>query len=237
MKLANQTVLVIGGSSGMGLAIARLALNEGAKIIISARSREKLQQAAKSLGGSVRAIPVDTTDEESIKALFTEAGPINHLLIPGSALRLGNWREQPVADIQFSLQGKFIGPFLCARSAHFGPGSSLTFWSGIISRKPARNDALLAAVNAAVEAMTRALAKDLAPVRVNCISPGMVEGTGAYEAMPEESRRQMYEGIAARLPVGRVGTAEDIATLAIEVITNGFITGTVIDVDGGGMVA
>lgn len=85
--------------------------------------------------------------------------------------------------------------------------------------------------------MTRALSKDLAPVRVNCISPGMVEGTGAYEAMPEESRRQMYEGIAARLPVGRVGTAENIATLAIEVITNGFITGPAIDVDGGGMVA
>lgn len=237
MKLKDQDVLVIGGSSGMGLAVARSALDLGARVTIAGRSQEKLERAVNQLGGQARGIPVDTTDEGSVKSLFKQVGELDHLLIPGSALKLGPWREVSEADILFSLRGKVVGPFFCARTAQLRPSGSVTFWSGIISRKPGKNDAWLAAINAGVEAMTKALAKDMAPIRVNCISPGMVAGTGAYEKMPAESREQMYAGIAAKLPVSRVGRAEDVATLAIELITNGFITGAVFDVDGGGLIA
>ncbi|MGA7880005.1 MAG: SDR family oxidoreductase [Terrimicrobiaceae bacterium] len=103
------------------------------------------------------------------------------------------------------------------------------------SGRAGHNDVVLAGVNAAVEAMGRALARDLAPVRVNTISPGMTRGTGAYLSMPEFAREGMYSAIAARLPVGRVGTAEDIAAATLMLMTNAFITGVTLDFDGGGV--
>lgn len=235
--MKNQKILIIGGSSGMGRAIARLAVERGADVTIAARSESNLKEAAASLGDSVKTQPVDTADETSVRDLFQRLGDLDHLLIPGTALKLGPWREIGVADISFSLFGKLVGPFLCARCAKLRPAGSIVFWSGVLSRRPGNNDALLAAINAAVEAMTRALAKDLAPVRVNCISPGVVAGTAAYDKMPESAREQMFSNIAARLPVGRVGRPEDVASLAIELMTNGFITGAVIDIDGGHLIA
>ncbi|MBS0658217.1 MAG: SDR family oxidoreductase [Verrucomicrobia bacterium] len=237
MRFENTRWVVVGGSAGMGLAIARKALGGGAEVTIAARSAEKLDRARQTLGGGVRAQVVDTTDEATVVELFRAAGEIDYLLIPGTALRLGPWRTMPVEDVLFSLRGKFVGPFLCARHARLRPGGSITFWSGILSRRPGQNDAVLAAVNAAVEGMTRALARDLAPLRVNCISPGMVAGTDAYLEMPAEAREQMFQAIAGRLPARRVGQPEDIASLAIEVATNPFLTGAVIDIDGGGIVA
>ncbi len=236
--LHGKRVLVVGGSAGMGFAIAGLARARGAEVVIAARNADKLHAAAAKLGSEgVRAIAADTTDEASVHAVFEQAGEIDHLLIPGTALRLGPWKTMPLEDVMFSLRGKFVGPFLCARHVRLRPGGSLTFWSGILSRRPGQNDALLAAVNAAVEAMTRALAKDMAPIRVNCISPGMVAGTDAYLSMPEAAREGMYAAIAAKLPAGRVGAPEHVASLALEVATNPFVTGTVIDVDGGGIIA
>ena len=235
--LAGSTVLVVGGSAGMGFAVAQLARERGAEVIIAARSPDKLQAAAAKLGPDVRAIAADTTDEASVRALFERAGEVDHLFIPGTALRLGPWRTMPVEDVEFSLHGKFVGPFLCARHARIKPGGSLTFWSGILSRRPGQNDAILAGVNAAVEAMARALAKDMAPIRVNCISPGLVAGTDAYLSMPEAAREGMYAAAAKRLPAGRVGAPEHVASLALEIATNPFVTGTVVDVDGGGLVA
>ena len=235
--LSHSTVLVVGGSAGIGFAVAELALERGAQVILAARNPDKLRAATEKLGDGARAIPADTTDEASVRALFEQAGEIDHLLIPGTALRLGPWKTMPVEDVLFSLRGKFVGPFLCARHARIKPGGSVTFWSGILSRRPGQNDALLAAVNAAVEGMTRALARDMAPIRVNCVSPGLVAGTDAYLDMPEAAREGMYAAVAKKLPAGRVGAARDVATLALEVATNPFITGAVIDVDGGGIIA
>lgn len=235
--MKNQKILIIGGSSGMGLATARLAIARGANVTIAAPAESKLKEAAASLGTSVETRRVDITDETSVRELFRQIGDLDHLLIPGGALRLGPWREISVQDISFSLFGKLVGPFLCARCAKLRPTGSVVFWSGILSRRPGNNDALLAAINAGVEAMTRGLAKDLAPVRVNCISPGMVAGTAAYDKMPDSAREQMFSNIAARLPAGRVGRPEDIASFALELMTNGFITGAVVDIDGGGLIA
>jgi NAD(P)-dependent dehydrogenase (short-subunit alcohol dehydrogenase family) len=178
--LENKTVVVIGGSSGMGLAVAENASRSGARVVIASRSQDKLAAAAGRIGGDVHWQVVDSTKEASVEDLFERLGAVDHLVIPGSSVKTGPLRELPLADGMFTMQSKFWGPYLCAKYARINPGGSITFFSGIFSRRPGQNDAVLAAVNAAVEAMGRALAKDLAPVRVNVISPGMTAGTGAY---------------------------------------------------------
>lgn len=235
--LKNKTVVVIGGSSGMGLAVAQKSSQAGARVVIASRSQDKLKTAAAHIGGDVHWQVVDTTDEASVADLFERLGAVDHLVIPGSSVKTGTLREMPLADGLFTMQSKFWGPYLCAKYVRVNPEGSIIFFSGILSRRPGQNDAVLASVNAAVEAMGRALAKDLSPVRVNVISPGMTAGTGAYLKMPEAAREGMFTAIAERLPAGRVGRPEDIAEAALMLMTNGFITGVVLDVDGGGLIA
>ena len=235
-SLHKQTVVVIGGSSGMGLAIAEACSRSGARVVIASRSQDKLEPAAQRIGGEVHWQVVDTTQESSVSDLFERLGTVDHLVIPGSSVRTGPLNELPVEDGLFTMQSKFWGPYLCAKHARINPGGSIIFFSGILSRRPGLNDAVLASVNAAVEAMGRALAKDLAPVRVNVISPGMTADTGAYLNIPESTRQNMFASIAQRLPVGRVGRPTDIADAALMLMTNGFITGIVLDVDGGGLI-
>jgi NAD(P)-dependent dehydrogenase (short-subunit alcohol dehydrogenase family) len=236
-RLQKQTVVVIGGSSGMGLAIADACSRSGARVVIASRSREKLEAAAQRIGGEVHWQVVDTTQESSVADLFERLGAVDHLVIPGSSVKIGPLHELPLEDGLFTMQSKFWGPYLCAKHARITPGGSIILFSGILSRRPGRNDAVLASVNAAVEAMGRALAKDLAPVRVNVISPGMTADTGAYLNIPEATRQNIFASIAQRLPVGRVGRPTDIAEATLMLMTNGFITGIVLDVDGGGLIA
>lgn len=235
--LHHQTVVVIGGSSGMGLALAKKASQSNARVVIAGRSRDKLTSAAEQIGGEVHWQVVDTTIEASVIDLFERLGSVDHLVIPGSSVKTGPLRDLSLTDGQFSMQSKFWGPYLCAKHARVNPGGSIVFFSGILSRRPGQSDAVLASVNAAVEALGRALAKELAPVRVNVISPGLTAGTGAYLNMPEAAREEMYNSVSRRLPVGRVGRPEDIADAALMLMTNGFITGVVLDVDGGGLIA
>jgi NAD(P)-dependent dehydrogenase (short-subunit alcohol dehydrogenase family) len=229
--------LIIGGGSGMGFAIAKAAVVQGAQVLIASRSVDKLNDAAANIGEGITVHPVDLLDENSIATLFANAGPIDHLLIPGSEVKTGPLADLPLEDALLSMRCKYFGPYLCAKHAQLNPTGSLTLFSGILSRRPGKNDALLAGINAAVEGVGRALAKDLAPVRVNVISPGMTRGTDAYREMPAAAREGMFSSIAARLPVGRVGTPEDVAQLALMIMQNGFLTGTVIDLDGGGLLA
>lgn len=232
-KLTNQKVIVVGGTSGMGLAIARLAISHGASVTVASRSPDKVASVVTELGATGKIL--DTTDEVSVREFFTSVGLVDHLIVTGSSVRTGTLKDAPMADGEFTFRSKFFGPYLCAKYAQMKPTGSITLFSGILSRRPGHNDVVLAGVNAAVEAMGRALARDLAPVRVNTISPGMTRGTGAYLSMIETDREGMYTSIASQLPVGRVGTAEDIAAATLMLMTNGFITGVTLDVDGGGV--
>jgi NAD(P)-dependent dehydrogenase (short-subunit alcohol dehydrogenase family) len=133
-----------------------------------------------------------------------------------------------------SMRSKFVGPLLCARYAKFKANASLTFFSGSLSRKPG-NSSLLGAINAAVETLAKGLAIELAPVRVNVISPGLTRDTNAFNSMPEAAREQMFSGYAKKLPVGRVGLPKDFGQAAVFLTTCSFVTGSIIDVDGGGL--
>ncbi len=233
--LEGKTVVVIGGGSGMGLAIARHVVSSGGSVIIAGRTLGKLESVLGELGTTARANTIDTTSEPSVREFFEQTGTIDHIAIPGSAVRTGTLKDASLEDGLYSMQSKFWGPYLCAKHAVFHPGGSIVLFSGILSRRPGKNDCVLGPVNAAVEALGRALARDLAPVRANVISPGMTAGTDAYREMPEAAREGMYQAIAAKLPVGKVGSPDDIAAATVMLMTNPFITGVVLDVDGGGV--
>lgn len=218
----------------MGLATANAAIAAGASVIIASRSMEKLETAKKEIGGHIEAQPIDLLNEDSIHKFFQTVGAIDHLVVSGSSMKSGSIRELATEDAKASMASKFWGPYLAAKYAPINSNGSIVLFSGILSRKPSSGMAIVSAVNAAVEGLGRALAVELAPIRVNVISPGLVT-TPAYEKMPEDQREAMFENTASHLPVGRIGYPEEIAATVIHLLENGYMTGTVIDVDGGGL--
>lgn len=232
MQLAAKKVVVVGGSSGIGLATAELARTEGAEVIIASRSAEKLKAAAAKVGA--KAIPVDVTSDESVANLFAQCGAVDHVVVTAAQLKTGPFKTVSMDDVRSTMEGKFWGAWRCARCAQIGAGGSLTLVSGYLSIRPRPNAAIVGAANGALESLARSLAIDLAPVRVNCVSPGIID-TPIRAAMPEAARREMLEKTAAGLPVRRVGLGEDIARQTLAFMTNGFATGAIVYIDGGGL--
>jgi NAD(P)-dependent dehydrogenase (short-subunit alcohol dehydrogenase family) len=233
MQLAGKKVVVVGGSSGIGLATAELARREGADVIIASRSAAKLDPVAKRLNAI--AIPTDVTDDKSVADLFKSCGPVDHVVVTAAQLKSGPFKTVPLDDVRSTMEGKFWGAWRVARAAEFRSGGSLTLVSGFLSMRPRPNSAIVSAANAAIESLSRALALELAPLRVNCVSPGIID-TPIRAAMPEEARKEMLAKTAASLPVGRVGLGEDVAHQIVACMTNGFMTGSTIYLDGGALV-
>ncbi|MDP5218019.1 SDR family oxidoreductase [Ruegeria sp. 2205SS24-7] len=236
--LKGKHLVIVGGSSGMGKATAKMAAALGAKVTIASRNPAKLQAAADEIGGGVKAAPVDTTQEADVKSWVGGLGPVDHLVITASSAAHGAFMDLPTDDLRDMVEAKFLGPYVAAREVLpvLSNGGSITLFSGVLSRRPSAGATGLGAVNAAVEALAKGLALELSGrARVNCISPGMV-ATEAYAAMPDAAREDMYAQVGGRLPVGRVGEAQDVAQAVIMAMTNEFLTGTVLDVDGGHLV-
>jgi len=233
MMLAGQKVVVVGGSSGIGLATAELAKREGADVIIASRNAERLNAAAANLG--VKAIAADVTSDESVANLFKLCGAVDHVVVTAAQLKTGPFKTVAMEDVRSTLEGKFWGAWRVARSAEIHPGGSLTLVSGFLSIRPRPNSAIVGAANGAIESLTRSLALELAPVRVNCVSPGIID-TPIRAAMPEAARNDMLAKTAASLPVGRVGVGEDIARQILAFMTIGFATGSIVYIDGGALV-
>jgi NAD(P)-dependent dehydrogenase (short-subunit alcohol dehydrogenase family) len=233
MTLAGKKVVVIGGSSGIGLATAELAKREGADIIIASRSAAKLDPVAERL--KVTAISTDVTNDQSVADLFRRTGPVDHVVLTAAQLRTGPFKTVSMEDVRATMEGKFWGAWRVAREAEIRPGGSLTLVTGFLSVRPRPNSAIISAANGALESLARALALELAPVRVNAVSPGVID-TPIRAAMPEAARKEMLAKTAAALPVGRVGMAEDIARQIGSFMANGFATGSIVYVDGGALV-
>jgi NAD(P)-dependent dehydrogenase (short-subunit alcohol dehydrogenase family) len=232
MQLAGKKIVVVGGSSGIGLATAELAKQDGAEVVIASRSADKLNAAAGKLG--VTAVQTDVTSDDSVGSLFRQTGAVDHVVVTAAQLKTGPFKTVATDDVRATLEGKFWGAWRCARFSDIRPGGSLTLVSGFLSIRPRPNSAIVGAANGALESLARSLAIDLAPVRVNCVSPGIID-TPIRAAMPEAARREMLAKIASGLPVGRVGEAADIAKQILAFMTNGFMTGSIVYLDGGGV--
>lgn len=233
MSLAGKKVVVIGGSSGIGLATAAQAKAEGAEVIIASRNPERLKAVADKIGA--KGIPTDVSNDDSVAALFKSCGSVDHVVVTAAQLRSGPFKTVAMEDVRATFEGKFWGAWRVARAADIRPGGSLTLVSGFLSLRPRPGSAIVSAANGALESLTRALALELAPIRVNCVSPGIID-TPIRAAMPEAARKDYLAKTGAGLPVQRVGESEDIARQIHAFIANGFATGAIVYIDGGGLV-
>ncbi|WP_322013870.1 SDR family oxidoreductase [Paraburkholderia sp. J12] len=234
--IAGQRLLVIGGSSGIGLATARRAAAEGAQVTIASRSGERLRSALADLPEGVRAAQLDVLDEAAVERYFDDEAEWDHVVVSGAETPMGAVRVLPLDAAELAMRSKFWGAYFVARAAKIPRHGSLTLVSGILSTRPRPATGLQSAINAALESLGRGLALELAPVRVNTVSPGII-ATPLWDAMDPAEREAMYARQTHRLPVGRVGTPEDVAAAILFVSSNGFATGTTVHVDGGGLVA
>jgi NAD(P)-dependent dehydrogenase (short-subunit alcohol dehydrogenase family) len=233
MSLKGKKVVVVGGTSGIGLATAEMAKRAGAEVVIASRNAERVKAVSAKIGAT--GIVADVTSDDSVAALFKACGAVDHVVVSAAQLRTGPFKTVPMDDVRGTMESKFWGAWRVARAADISRGGSLTLVSGFLSVRPRPNAAIVAAANGALESLTRALALELAPVRVNCVSPGIID-TPIRAAMPEAARRDMLAKAAASLPVGRVGEGEDIAHQILAFMANGFMSGSVVYLDGGNLV-
>ncbi len=237
-SLNQRSVVVVGGGSGIGKAIARACIGAGATVAIASRNVDKLAAAAAELGGETGYAGLDMTDAAAVEAWAAGLIKVDHLVISASSAAHGPFAELSLEPLRAMFDAKFFGPYTVAREVlpKIAPGGSITFFSGVLSRRPGENCSGLGAVNGAVESLAMALALELGPdIRVNCCSPGMVR-SDAYAAVPEAAREEMYAATGESLPVGRVGETDEIAHAVMFMMTNPYLTGQVIDVDGGHMI-
>src|SRR5690349_18349171 len=231
--LLGQTVLVIGGSSGIGLETARLARARGADIIITARNPDRLHRAGLELGASIAAF--DATDFDRLGRFFDALpAPIDHLLVTGPGPYYAPLAEFDLDAARRDIDAHLLLPLQVAKDAagKVRPGGTLLFMGGTGGRRTAAGLSLIAALTAALPAMIKTLALEIAPVRVNLIAPGFVDTPLSASILGGEID-QRREQLRATLPIGRVVGPADIAALAVHLTTNTAITGATFDIDGG----
>jgi NAD(P)-dependent dehydrogenase (short-subunit alcohol dehydrogenase family) len=220
--LQNQRVVLLGGTSGLGLAAARAAQSAGALVVVASSRRERVDKALAGLGDRAEGHVLDLADESAVRAFFEQVGAFDHLVYSaGESLQLGLLQDTRIDTLRSFFNVRLFGAMTAVKYAtsRLRPGGSMVLTGGI---------------GGAMESFTRALAVELAPLRVNLVCPGFVR-TPLWDSIPETEREAMYATHGAALPTGRVGDAEDVAQTYLYLMTNRYSTGQVIVVDGGGV--
>ncbi len=234
MSLASaERVVVVGGSSGIGEAVARWFAREGADVMIVGRDAQKLAAARERVGGHVRAEAADARDAAALRRALEAFGAFDHLVLALSGGKgAGPIAQLSLDDLRSGLEAKLLAQLTALQVALPLVRASITLVSAGSARCALPGTAGLAAINGALEAMVRPLASELAPRRVNAVSPGIID-TPWWDAMPAERKAQMFERAKQTLPVGRVGQPDDVARAIVLAAQNPFMTGSVLEVDGG----
>jgi NAD(P)-dependent dehydrogenase (short-subunit alcohol dehydrogenase family) len=236
MSFEGQRAVIIGASAGIGEAAAKALAARGAEVIITSRSKERLDQAAQRIGHPVRTAELDATDREALDAFFATAGPVDHLVLSASpgAVGAGPLASLDEASLRQAFDGKFFAHVKAIQAAlpWLRQDGSVTIITAASARAAFAGTAGLAAVNGALEAVVGPLAVELAPLRVNAVSPGIID-TQWWNAMPEDQRLAYFAAAAAITPVRRIGQPEDVAEAIVYLAGTGFVTGTVLECTGG----
>jgi NAD(P)-dependent dehydrogenase (short-subunit alcohol dehydrogenase family) len=233
--LAGQRVMLLGGSGGLGLATAQAAAADGAQVVIVSSNQARINRALADLPTGSEGHVVDLTDEAQVKQFFAQNGAFDHLIFSaGEALQLSALANTDLAAMRQTFELRYFGTLAAVKYAtpHLRPGGSIVLTSGIASLRPGKGWAVAASICGAMEALTRALAVELAPIRVNAVVPGVVK-TDLWASLPVADREAMYAGLAQTLPVGRVGEAADVAQTYLYLLRQPLSTGQTVVVDGG----
>jgi NAD(P)-dependent dehydrogenase (short-subunit alcohol dehydrogenase family) len=255
-SMQDKRLVIVGGGSGIGRQLAADAVEAGATVVLAGRNQQNLEIAAATLGSMVQTVQVDQNleieaatlgstvqtvqvdigDEESIRQLAEQVGQLDYLVVLAA-----NHANGPVSNLERdavarAFDAKVIGPIMLAK--HLGPrfrdGGSMLIFSGVAAWRPAPGLSVMATANGAVSFLASALAVELGPIRVNALSPGIVD-SGAWDDLGE-GKDKLFEETAARNPARRVGQPADISSAAMLALTNPFLTGTTLHVDGGGSI-
>jgi NAD(P)-dependent dehydrogenase (short-subunit alcohol dehydrogenase family) len=236
MSFESQRVVVVGASAGIGEATARAFAAAGAEVVIAGRAKDRLEEARERIGFPVETYQLDATDADAVAAFFDGLTQISHLVLTASpgAVGAGPFAALAESALRAAFDGKFYAhvKVLQAAAPKMRQDGSITLVSAISARMAVAGSAALAAVNGALEAMARPLAVELAPVRVNAVSPGIID-THWWDVLPEPQRAATFQAAADSSPVGRVGKPEDVADAVLFLAGQGFMTGTVLEVAGG----
>ena len=233
-QLLGQTVVVIGGSAGIGLETARRARTEGADVILTGRNPDRLEQAARDVGAQ-RTAAFDANDSAAVRSFFAElAEPIDHVMVTAGGPNYGPLLEMELDQVRQAISGHVVCYLDVARNAaaKMRPGGTLVFMGGTGGRRVGHGLGIVSAATATLPPFTATLALELAPVRVNLIAAGFVD-TPLSASLLGDQLEERRNQLRATLPIGRVVEAADVAALAVHIMTNTALTGATYDIDGG----
>ncbi|MGV9213224.1 SDR family oxidoreductase [Micromonospora sp. RB23] len=239
MTLTDQRVVVLGGTSGIGLATAARAAREGAQVVVASRTRSSVDRALAALPAGTQGYVADLANQDDVTRLFQGLGPFDHLVYTaGEPLALMSVDALDLAAARAAFNLRYFGSLAAVHAAlpHLRPGGSITLTTGTANHRPNAGWSVVAGITGAIDALVRSLAVELAPVRVNAVSAGVIRSP-LWDTLPDDTREQMYAQLSASLPLGRVGEPEEVAEAFVYLLRSTYATGTVITVDGGTLLA
>lgn len=235
MTLQDQRLVVLGGTSGIGLATARLAAGQGATVIVASSNPESVKRALDTLPATASGEAVDLTDSAAVEAFFDGLDPFDHLVYTaGESLTLLEVSSMDLAQARKAFELRYFGALgaVSAALSRIRPGGSVVLTTGAAGDRPSPGWSVAASICGTVDSLVRALAVELAPLRVNAVKPGVVRSP-LWSNLSVEDQQTLYDETSRLLPVGRVGEVADIAEAYVYLMNQGYATGTILTVDGG----
>jgi NAD(P)-dependent dehydrogenase (short-subunit alcohol dehydrogenase family) len=241
MNLEGKRIVVIGGASGIGYAVAEGAIAEGAEVVIGSSQPTNVQAAVGKLGDKASGHPVDVKSEDTVASFFDWAGAFDHLVFTA-----GDWggfrAPKPLAETDLDAAAdayavRYWGALKAIKhgSKQLREGGSVVLTNGMIAHRPRKGTPISTAMAGGIEHLVRGLAVDLAPIRVNAVCPGGIR-TGVWDQIPAETREAQFKAMTSRLPIPRIGEPAEVAEAYLYLMKAGYTTGQILLVDGGGSV-